>query len=235
MSISIIIPTLNEADEIAATLEAAFRNDTLLVTSEFIVCDGGSEDQTVAIAQQMGAICVVSNRPGRSIQMNMGASDAKGDILLFVHADTQLPYGWSESIQNAIQMGYGAGCFQLGFNHPSWVLRMYGWFTRFDIDFGRFGDQGLFIVNDHFKQLGGYLEDHRVLEDNELIRRIRASGIMFKVMDKATTTSPRRYLEQGIIRLQIIFVSIYIMWRLGVSQDTLVAFYRRRVANRVPI
>lgn len=235
MNVSIIIPTLNEADEIAATIDAAIRNDTLARTCEFIVCDGGSNDQTVMIAEQMGALCVVSNHPGRAIQMNTGASGAKGDILLFVHADTRLPYGWSESIQNAIQMGFGAGCFKLGFDHPSWILRMYGWFTRFDMDFMRFGDQGLFIVNDHFKQLGGYREDHRVLEDNELTRRIRASGITFKVMDKTTTTSPRRYLEQGIIRLQIIFIAIYTMWRLGVSQDKLIAFYRRRVVNRVPV
>jgi rSAM/selenodomain-associated transferase 2 len=235
VDISIIIPTLNEADEIAATIQAAFRNDTLGLVREIIICDGGSEDQTLAIAEQMGAISVVSSRPGRAIQMNIGATNAMGDILLFVHADTRLPLGWSESIHDAVQKGFGAGCFQLGFGHPSWILRIYAWFTRFDMDFMRFGDQGLFVLRDHFKHLGGYREDHRVLEDNELTRRLRASGVAFKVMDKSAITSPRRYLEQGKIRLQLIFAAIYFMWRLGVSQDKLIAFYRRSVVNRVPV
>ncbi len=201
---------------------------------EFIVCDGGSNDDTLKIAEQVGARCVLSKRPGRAIQMNAGASVANGDILLFVHADTRLPQGWSESLHDATQSGFGAGCYQLGFDHPSFILKLYGWFTRFDMDFMRFGDQGLFILKDNFTKLGGYCEDHRVLEDNEFTRRIQASGVTFKVMEKVAITSPRRYLEQGKIRLQLIFASIYVMWRFGVSQDRLIAFYRRKVTNRVP-
>jgi rSAM/selenodomain-associated transferase 2 len=235
VNVSVIIPTLNEADELAATIETARNNETAGLITEFIVCDGGSRDNTVQIAGQCGAVCVVSQRSGRAIQMNAGASEATGNILLFVHADTRLPEGWSESIRDAIGGGFGAGCFQLGFGHPSYILRMYGWFTRFDMDFMRFGDQGLFILKEHFTNLGGFRQDHRVLEDNELTRRIRASGIRFKVMDRVAVTSPRRYLEQGKIRLQLIFAAIYMMWRFGVSQDKLVAFYRRMVVNRVPV
>jgi rSAM/selenodomain-associated transferase 2 len=234
VSVSVIIPTLNEADGIADTIEACKRNDSLGLITEIIVSDGGSTDDTIKIAEKAGAICVISRRSGRAIQMNAGASVAKGDILLFVHADTQLPQGWSESIRNAVDAGFGAGCYQLGFGHPSYILRLYGWLTRFDMGFVRFGDQGLFILMDNFTQYGGFREDHRVLEDNEFTRRIRATGVRFKVMEKVAITSPRRYLEQGKIRLQLIFSVIYIMWRLGVSQDHLIAFYRRMVANRVP-
>jgi rSAM/selenodomain-associated transferase 2 len=235
VNVSVIIPALNEADEIAATIEACVISDTKGLIKEIIVSDGGSSDKTVEIAKQSGARCVESQRSGRAIQMNLGASDAKGEILLFVHADTRLPVGWSESISDAIGKGYSAGCFQLGFGHPSYILRVYGWLTRFDMDLVRFGDQGLYILKEHFDKLGGYREDHRVLEDNEFTRRIRAAGIKFKVMEKVAITSPRRYLEQGKIRLQLIFMSIYLMWRLGVSQDNLIAFYRRMVANRVPV
>jgi len=234
VNVSVIIPTLNEADEIADTIETCKRNDSLGLITEFIVCDGGSTDDTMKIAAQAGANCIVSKRSGRAIQMNAGAAVAKGDIMLFVHADTRLPNNWSESIINAVANGYGAGCYQLGFGHPSYILKWYGWLTRFDMDFMRFGDQGLFILKENFATLGGFREDHRVLEDNEFTRRIRTSGIKFKVMDKAAITSPRRYLEQGKIRLQCIFAIIYMMWRLGVSQDYLIAFYRRMVANRVP-
>lgn len=102
------------------------------------------------------------------------------------------------------------------------------------MDFMRFGDQGLFITKKSFEDLGGYREDHRVLEDNELTRRIRAKGLQFKVMAASAVTSPRRYLEQGVVRLQFIFAVIYLKWRMGVSQDDLIAYYRQKVRNRVP-
>jgi rSAM/selenodomain-associated transferase 2 len=201
---------------------------------EIIVVDGGSTDGTAEIAVNAGATCIAADRPGRALQMNMGAKAASGEILLFVHADTRLPSGWSELISGAVTEGFSAGCFRLSFGHPSPILKMYGWFTRFDMDFMRFGDQGLFITTTEFRNLGGYREDHRVLEDNEFTRRIRAAGVEFKVMQKAAVTSPRRYLEQGTIRLQLIFACIYAMWRLGVPQDKLIAYYRRNVVNRVP-
>ncbi len=201
---------------------------------EIIVVDGGSNDGTFEIAERMGAFCIKSNRAGRAVQMNAGAAAAVGDVLMFVHADTRLPNDWSALVRDAIAAGNRAGCFQLSFGHPSPILKFYGWVTRFDMDFMRFGDQGMFIEAAEFKRLGGYREDHRVLEDNEFTRRIRSAGIKFQVMGKPAITSPRRYLEQGIIRLQLIFATIYTMWRLGVSQDKLVSFYRRMVVNRVP-
>ena len=234
MNVSIIIPALNEAEQIESTIRCCHAHDSLGVLSEVIVCDGGSMDQTLEIARASGAECVLSERPGRALQMNHGASRAKGDFLLFVHADTRLPVGWSHCVKESVDKGFEAGCFRLAFDHPSPILRLYGWLTRFDLDFMRFGDQGLFISSDHFHRLGGFREDHRVLEDNEFTRRIRASGIRFDVMKKAAITSARRYLEQGELRLQLIFVAIYTMWRLGVPQDQLVAFYRSKVTNRVP-
>ncbi len=234
MKISVIIPALNESEHIAATIESCRENDLLGLLLEIIVVDGGSQDDTAEIARRLGASCVRSARPGRAVQMNEGAKEALGDVLMFVHADTRLPVDWTAFVQRAVENGYRAGCFRLSFGHRSPMLRFYGWLTRFDMDFMRFGDQGMFILAEEFDRLGGYRADHRVLEDNEFTRRIRSSGIKFQVMQEAAVTSPRRYLEQGTIRLQLIFAAIYVMWRRGVKQDTLVAFYRRMVANRVP-
>ncbi len=234
MKISVIIPALNESEQIADTLECCIKNDLIGQLKEIIVVDGGSTDDTVEIAKRLGASCILSTRPGRAVQMNAGAREALGEVLMFVHADTRLPNDWSAMVLDAIDDGYRAGCFRLSFGHPSPLLRLYGWVTRFDMDFMRFGDQGMYIGAVEFARLGGYRIDHRVLEDNEFTRRIRSSGIRFKVMEQSAVTSPRRYLEQGIIRLQLIFAAIYIMWRFGVAQDKLVSFYRRLVANRVP-
>lgn len=234
MKISVVIPALNEAEQLEATIEACVRNDSIGLVHEIIVCDGGSNDGTPEIAKSIGVRCVQSARAGRAIQMNLGASFATGDILMFVHADTRLPLGWSDHVRSAFQDGYNAGGFRLSFGHHSPWLKAYGWFTRFDFDFLRFGDQGLFVKKQTFEDLGGYREDHRVLEDNEFTRRIRARGLRYKVAGAAAVTSPRRYLEHGFVRLQLIFTVIYIKWRLGASQDDLIAYYRRKVSSRVP-
>ncbi len=234
MTITIIIPALNEAEHIQACIDTIRDNDTVGLVKEIIVVDGGSQDTTISLAQASKTTTIRSNRSGRAIQMNLGAQHASSEYLFFLHADTLVPDRFTASIQGAILEGYPSGCFRLSFGHPSPILRFYAWLTRFKMDIMRYGDQGLYIQKSLFDQLGGFKEDHRVLEDNELTRRIRRSGIAFKVLEKAAITSPRRYIEQGTIRLQLIFTSIYVMWRMGFSQDKMIAFYRKRVQNRVP-
>ncbi|MEO6850934.1 MAG: glycosyltransferase, partial [Mucilaginibacter sp.] len=143
--ISIIIPTFNEADQILTTI------DQLKVVSggedfEIIVADGGSADKTVALAKQGGAIVLNSARKGRAAQMNAGAQQAKGDILYFLHADTIPPKGYLVDIKEAVANGFTAGCFILSFDHLHWFLKANCWFTRFDVDAIRFGDQSLFVT-----------------------------------------------------------------------------------------
>lgn len=234
MNISVIIPALNEEEHIQTTITHVQERDQYKLVKEIIVVDGGSKDDTISLTEELGAQIIKSTRPGRAIQMNLGAQHAQSEVLFFLHADTIVPDKFSAAIREAIDHGYAAGCFRLDFGHPSPILRFYAWLTRFKMDIMRYGDQGLYIQKSLFDQLGGFKEDHRVLEDNELTRRIRRSGIAFKVLEKAAITSPRRYIEQGTIRLQLIFTTIYVMWRMGFSQDKMIAFYRKRVQNRVP-
>jgi rSAM/selenodomain-associated transferase 2 len=235
VSISVIIPALNEAEHIQKSIETVTKHDRAGLVKEIIVIDGNSNDDTVTQAQKAGATVIHSTVPGRAIQMNLGAHHARSEVLFFLHADTLVPDGFSTSIKESIDQGYPAGCFRLSFDHPSPILRFYAWLTRFKMDIMRYGDQGLYINSALFMQSGGFKEDHRVLEDNEFTRRIRSTGIPFKVLKQAAITSARRYLEQGTIRLQLLFTTIYLMWRLGFSQDQMIAFYRKRVKNRVPI
>ena len=234
MSISVIIPALNEEEHIQTTIKSVQERDQHKLVKEIIVVDGGSKDATTSLADELGAHVIKSTRPGRAIQMNLGAQHAQSEILFFLHADTTVPDQFSTAIGDAIDQGYAAGCFRLDFGHSSPLLRFYAWLTRFEMDLMRYGDQGLYIKKADFHGLGGFREDYRVLEDNEFTRRIRKFGLAFKVLEQSATTSPRRYLEQGTIRLQFIFTSIYVMWRLGFSQDQMISFYRKRVKNRVP-
>ncbi len=200
------------------------------VPHEIIIVDGGSSDRTVTVAREAGFRCVVSPRKGRAAQMNHGAAMAKGQILYFLHADTLPPPGALSKIMEAREGGALSGCFRLAFDEPSRLMRFYAWFTRFDLLPFRYGDQSVFVCARLFRLLGGYREDHVVMEDNEFIRRLRKQG-SFTVMRDRVVTSARKYRENGFVRLQLIFTTIFVLYYLGFGQDTLVSFYRRLIAR----
>ncbi|MGF7080359.1 TIGR04283 family arsenosugar biosynthesis glycosyltransferase [Mucilaginibacter sp. UYCu711] len=223
--ISIIIPTFNEADQILTTIGQV--NQTRADEQfEIIIADGGSTDNTAALAKQSGAIVLNSTRKGRAAQMNTGAKQAKGDILYFLHADTVPPKGYLADIKEAVANGYAAGCFMLSFDHSHWFLKANCWFTRFDVDAIRFGDQSLFVTKTAFEQAGGFAEEHIVMEDQELIRRLRKK-VRFKIIKKPVITSARKYLENGIYKTQGIFFLIFFLYKFGYSQHKLVRIYKK--------
>jgi len=228
--ISIIIPTYNEAAYIKSTIQQLRLYDEDNLIKEIIVADGGSLDPTVSIAKTEGVKIVVSPKKGRAAQMNYGASFATGNILYFLHADTIPPKNFTADITNSIAKGYVAGCFLLSFDHDHWFLKANCWFTRFDVDAIRFGDQSLFVTKDIFELTGGFSEKHIVLEDQHLIKRLKKTG-RFTIIKKPVITSARKYLENGIYITQGIFFIIYFMYRLGYSQQKLVTTYRKLISQ----
>jgi rSAM/selenodomain-associated transferase 2 len=226
--ISIIIPAYNEEAGIVNTIEAIRKQGNAADITEIIVADGGSKDNTADAAKEAGAIAVISPAKGRAAQMNYGASIAKGSILYFLHADTLPAKNFTTDIINAVHNGFEAGCFMLAFDYAHWFLRANSWFTRFDVNAIRFGDQSLFITKGKFIQSGGFCEKHIVMEDQEIIKRIRKI-CHFKVIRKPVITSARKYLENGIYKTQGIFFIIYFMYRLGYSQQAMVNTYRRLI------
>lgn len=223
--ISIIIPAYNEEPCLSSTIHR-IRKLPNSNKVEVIVSDGGSTDQTRALAEQAGARVVTSPRKGRSAQMNFGAAAAKGDILYFLHADTLPSPEFVQDILNAVNKGYCSGSFMLDFDHKHWFLDLNCWFTRFDYNYFRFGDQSLFILKDVFFKTGGFCEKHIVMEDQEIISRIKKQG-SFIVIRKPVLTSARKYLENGIYKTQAIFFLIFFMYQLGYCQQTLVGTYRK--------
>jgi len=226
--ISVIIPTYNEATHIAPTIQTLWRHDEAKLITEIIIADGGSTDGTIKYGLSEGVRVLSCPRKGRAAQMNHGAEAANGSILYFLHADTLPPAGFTTDIIAAVQREFLAGCFRLAFDHPHWFLKANCWFTRFDYNALRFGDQSLFIQKDRFFQCGGFCEKHIVMEDQEIIRRIRKKG-KFTVMKKPVITSARKYLDNGIYKTQGIFYLIYAMYKLGFSQQHLVSTYRKLI------
>jgi len=230
MRLSVIIPTYNEADFIAKTIEE-IRSKCVDADPEIIVVDGGSLDNTVKMAEKNGSRVLESPQKGRAAQMNYGARHADSEILYFLHADTLPPSGYDRTIKQSIVNGHEAGCFRLSFDDPHCLLQCYACFTRFDVDSFRFGDQSLFITKKVFKKIEGFKEDHIVMEDQEMVQRIKQYH-SFAVLDDRVTTSARKYRRHGVLKLQLIFTLIFMLYYLGVDQHKLVRVYKKLLGSQ---
>lgn len=226
--ISVIIPTLNEEGSIGKLIRF-LRSCSSEEEIEIIVSDGGSSDGTAEEVQASGARLVVSPKQGRAFQMNYGARNASGKIFYFLHADTYPPKNFVSEIKRSIDKKNEAGCFRLAFDHDHYFLNIYSWFTRFNFDLFRFGDQSLFVTGRLFSLVGGFDETLIVMEDQDMVKRLKKrSG--FIVSNQQVITSSRKYQQVGIIKLQLIFTAILVMYYLGISQDKLVKFYHRKIS-----
>ena len=162
--------------------------------------------------------------------MNTGAQRAKGDILYFLHADSLPPETFIDNIRSAAAAGKKAGCFRMNFNDSNPIMSLYGWFTQFPLMICRGGDQSLFIDRSLFQEIGGFDETHLVMEDIDIINRIEERE-QFHILDAEVTTSARRYHQNGIIRLQLLFGTIHLMYVLGIDQDTIIRYYRENISG----
>ncbi len=224
MKLSIIIPTLEEEAAIGKLLHYLSRH--LEAEAEVIVADGGSLDATCAMALRAGARVVQCPRRGRAAQMNAGAHRAKGDVLYFLHADTFPPKDFQRLIRLAVEAGCRSGCFRLKFDEPHWFLRFNAWFTRFDVNAVRFGDQSLFVQSALFIGVGGFDENHLLLEDQEIIGRLKRAGT-FRVLPAAVVTSARKYRQLGVVKLQACYYLVYALYRMGWPQPRLLRLYKQ--------
>lgn len=206
-AVSIIIPVLNEAAHLASRLQGlqGWRD-----RCQLIVADGGSHDASAAIAEPLVDKVVHSSR-GRAIQMNFGAAQADADVLLFLHADTQLPDDAVTLIVQAIADGYQWGRFDVAFDDSQPVFKviafMMNWRSR--LTGIATGDQAIFVARQAFQAIGGYPEI-ALMEDIALSGRLKKLGKPCCLKSRVTT-SARRWLQYGILR------TILLMWRLRLA------------------
>lgn len=222
ITISIVIPCLNEGKFIKKTLTNVY---SLTGSFEVIVVDGGSTDETIDIVKKFESVNLVPSAKGRSIQMNKGAKVAKGDILLFLHADTFLPENTYDSITTALEKPeIVAGSFYLMFDHENWALNMYTWMSRFNFSLFTYGDHGIFVKKQIFEDIGGYKEIP-FMEDVEIQSRFSNVG-RFGKLDTAVLTSARRFIKTGPFRQLIFDLWLIFLFKIGVSPVWLKKFYK---------
>ena len=224
--VSVIIPTLDEADGIAGTL-ASVQAQT---GWELIIADGGSTDGTPDVVRAAAPTATLIAAPrGRAAQMNAGAAAATGDALLFLHADTLLPAGALDAVREALGDAVG-GCFETRFDAASGWMRL--WQARLWMRWHRFafGDRALFARREAFEAVGGF-PDQPLFEDLDLVRALRRRG-PFAFLDLAVTTSARRYRRYGALRQQLRNAALWTGWLAGVAPERLARFYPHAAARR---
>ena len=222
MQLTVVIPALDEADQIAGAIASASA-----AGSEIIVVDGGSRDATRQHAAAAGAR-VVTSAPGRARQLAAGARLAKGDTILFLHADTRLPPGWDAGVRAALaDPRVVGGAFRLRFEPRSPALRLVEWGTRLRVVLWRmpYGDQALFVRRRVLEELGG-VPQAAIMEDLDLVRSLKRRG-RIACLPLAVTTSARRYRAAGVLRSVLRNGLAAARWRLGLPRERIAAWYRR--------
>jgi rSAM/selenodomain-associated transferase 2 len=232
MTISVIIPTLNEERTIIAVLA----NTADLGFDDLIVVDGGSLDQTRALVEShrrrnqspaQSPIRLVTAPPVRALQMNEGAKAGRGEILLFLHADTQLPSDAGMVIVTTLaDPRIVGGRFDIRFDHPSmWgtiISKTMNWRSR--LSGIATGDQALFVRRSIFEQMGGFV-DMPLMEDIEFSHRLKRKGAT-AALTATVTTSFRRWEQHGPLRTILLMWTLRFLYWIGISPSHLVKWYK---------
>ena len=225
--VSVVMPVLNEAETLGSSLGRLM--PLIGDEHELIVVDGGSVDETVAIAGQFTPH-VVRSASGRARQMNAGAERAGGVHLLFLHADTELPSDAFGAVAEALQTAqWGRFDLRLSGSHRAFriIERMISWRSR--CSGIATGDQAIFVRSCVFRALGGFAE-LPLMEDVELSKRLRKRGWP-SCLRKTVRTSSRRWETGGIVRTVVLMWTLRALFALGVPPERLVRYYRNHGAS----
>lgn len=223
---SIIIPVLGEQECIDVCLEN-LRTQGFVHSRQIIVVDGDPDGGTIYRIQDDDVLCLKS-AAGRARQMNAGAAVAKGDILLFLHVDTTLPPDALEKISRVMATRrYVGGAFDLAIDSERLFLKYIAARASVRSRLNRipYGDQAIFIDRTYFESLGGFKEIP-IMEDVELMRRIKRDGRMIHILRDRVTTSARRWEAEGPLYTTLRNQCLMLLYYLGVSPERLSRFYR---------
>ena len=224
MRISIVIPTLTEAQNLGPLLQdlAGFRDHG----HEILLVDGGSEDRTVAQAEGQVDRVLLGTR-GRAAQMNAGAGVAKGDILWFVHADSRVPADAAGSLIDACGAGHHWGRFDVRLSGSHWLLRVVESTMNLRSHLSGIvtGDQGIFVTREAFESVNGFPQI-ALMEDIALSKRLRRWGRPARIRRPPLQTSSRRWEKQGILRTVLHMWQLRLAYALGAEPQDLARRYR---------
>lgn len=224
--ISVVIPVLNEGENINRLI-GHLRALPADQEPEIVVMDGDPDQGTVRAIEHSNVVTGTAG-PGRAVQMNAGAALASGDALLFLHADTFLPWNAFELIAQALgDSRYVGGAFDLGILTERRIFKITEWYASLRTRITRvpFGDQGIFLRKAYFERIGGYREVP-IMEDVELMARIRRRGDAICIVPAKVMTSPRRWEKEGVLYATFRNWTLQLLYIVGVRPARLARWYR---------
>ncbi|MDP8971624.1 MAG: TIGR04283 family arsenosugar biosynthesis glycosyltransferase [Actinomycetota bacterium] len=225
MKLSVVVPTLNESANIDALLERLRHTPGV---GEVVVADGGSTDDTPELVRQPARL--VRARSGRGFQLNAGAREVSGDVLLFLHADVVSPPDVAVQIGGAVKRGYVGGNFRLSYPGGGLLGRWLEILAPFYRALGRYyGDSGIFVRCDVYERMGGFPEIP-VMEDLVFVRKLEGAG-KTAYLPGPMVSSPRRW-QRGSLRTLLLWAFMQAAFALGVSPWWLADFYKVHSAGR---
>ncbi len=224
--ISIIIPVLHEEAIIDRAIDKIF-DLPYDGEVEVIVVDGSPLGETLSAIQKNEVLKILSEK-GRAHQMNQGAVKARGDILLFLHADTELPQNALDAISSVMRTGhFVGGAFDLGIKSDRPIFRLIEMAAslRSRRTGTPYGDQAIFISKEYFDSIGSFKEIP-LMEDVELLRRIKKTGDKIYIIPEKVSTSPRRWEKEGVVCCTLRNWALISLYSIGVPPEKLLKFYK---------
>lgn len=225
MKISVVIPVYREVGIAALLDDLAQRPD--LADTEILVVDGASACDTLARVTRPEVVRLASS-PGRGQQQNTGAAAASGDVLLFLHADTTLPPDAFALIRRVLtDPDLAGGAFHLAYDdpRPAYTLLAQAAHLRSSLTRVPYGDQAIFLRRDVFRHFGGFAAIP-IMEDVELMTRMRRAGLAIRILETPVLTSPRRQQREGLLRCTLRNLGLRLLYHLGVPPRLLAHLYR---------
>lgn len=234
MQISVIIPIYNEQENLVKRLSFLCEQANRFPIEIIVSNSPETTDKSSGICQSFDKVRYLqSDKKGRAAQMNFGAKNAKGDIFLFLHADVQLPDDFYMQIKTAVKGGSKFGFFAYKFDRNSFLLNINSRFTKKDGLFAGGGDQCHFFTKEFFESIKGYNENFCIMEDFEIVDRIKKNKIPFAIIQSKATVSARKYKNNSWLKVNLINGYVFLKYKLGSHPQKLKKSYKSLLRENI--
>ena len=234
MLISVIIPVYNEKENLHKRLSFLCKQANNFPIEIIVSNSPETTDSSKIVCNMFAKVnYFLSKKKGRAAQMNFGASKSKGEVLLFLHADVALPNDFYTQVKKAIANENKAGFFCFKFDKEGFLLKINSAMTRKDGMFAGGGDQCQFFTKETFENLGGFNEDYCIMEDFEIIGKVRKQQIPFTIIQSPVIVSSRKYEANSWIKINLINAYIFFKYKLGTPPEKLRKTYKSLLRESV--
>ena len=227
MTLDIVIPALNEHENLKKLLPFLRRYSNEQTTNIIIVDVQKSKDNTEKLSMDWNCIYQKSEFSSRAAQLNQGAKISEAEVIMFLHADVFPPSTFLADIENCLNGKKDCGMFSYKFDNPRGLLKINQYFTKFDSDFAGGGDQCFFIRKSTFNENSGFDENYILMEDFEFFKRLKRKKVAYQIVNSPATVSARKYHKNSWLRVNLVNFLTFRKFKNSCPPDELSRFYKK--------